>query len=138
MTTAAPATSNESTPQQHTPPKPYNDINKIEIGGQLGKDAVLEYLSGTKKAIVRVSLASHRNWLDDKQQLVKKTNWVDVVFRGETAEKAAQELRKGDQIKVNGALDYQEWEGKENKKGRKHEIAGFEYTMVRAGRNHSA
>ena len=44
----------------------------------------------------------------------------------------------GDQIKVNGALDYQEWEGKENKKGRKHEIAGFEYAMVRAGRNHSA
>ena len=99
MTTAAPATSNESTPPQQTPPKPYNDINKIEIGGQLGQDAVLEYLSGTKKAIVRVSLASHRSWLDDKQQIVKKTNWVDVVFRGETAEKAAQELRKGDQIK---------------------------------------
>ena len=94
MTTAAPATSNESTPPQQTPPKPYNDINKIEIGGQLGKDAVLEYLSGTKKAIVRVSLASHRSWLDDKQQLVKKTNWVDVVFRGEDRRKGRARTQK--------------------------------------------
>lgn len=126
-----------------TPPAPapdaagtklFNDENTVTLTGQLGKDPLLEYLP-SGKAVAKFSLASHQSWMKDNE-VQKKTNWVDVVMRGDTAVEAASKLRKGDRIRIHGALNYQTWENEDGMKRSKHEIAGFSYDFLRQGKSH--
>ena len=108
--------------------KLFNDENSVTLTGHLGKDPVLEYFA-PNKAVVKFSLGSHQSWMKgDEEQ--KKTNWIDIVMRGDAAQKAATELRKGDRIRIQGALNYQAWET-DGLKRSKHELAGFTYELLR-------
>ena len=79
-------------------------VNKVIIVGNCGKDPETRYLpSGV--AVTNISIATSESW-KDKQTGEKKeaTEWHNIVFFGKVAEIAAEYLKKGSKVYVEGKL----------------------------------
>ena len=79
-------------------------INKVILVGNLGKDPETRYMpSGS--AVTNLTLATSESWKDkqtgDQQE---RTEWHKVAMFGRLAEIAAEYLRKGSQVYIEGKL----------------------------------
>jgi single-strand DNA-binding protein len=85
-------------------------VNKVILVGTCGQDPEVRYLPNGN-AVANLSLATSEQW-NDKQtgQKVEKTEWHRVSLFGKVAEIAAQYLRKGSQVYIEGKLQTREWE----------------------------
>ena len=90
-------------------------INKVILVGNLGNDPEVKYTQGGM-AITKTSLAtsSVRKDRDGNQQ--EKTEWHRVTFFGKLGEIAAEYLRKGSQVYVEGEIRYSEHTGDDGQK----------------------
>lgn len=84
-------------------------VNKVIIVGTLGNDPEVKY-SASGSAIANLSIATSEQW-KDKQTGEKKeqTEWHRVVIFGKPAEVAAEYLRKGSQVYIEGQLRTRKW-----------------------------
>lgn len=84
-------------------------VNKVIIVGTLGNDPEVKY-SASGSAIANLSVATSEQW-KDKQTGEKKehTEWHRVVIFGKPAEVAAEYLRKGSQVYIEGQLRTRKW-----------------------------
>jgi len=85
-------------------------VNKVILVGNLGQDPDSKTTqSGT--TITNVSVATSEVW-NDKQSGQKQelTEWHKVVFFGRLAEIAAQYLKQGAKIYVEGRLQTKKWQ----------------------------
>lgn len=84
-------------------------VNKVIIVGTLGNDPEVKY-SASGSAIANLSVATSEQW-KDKQTGEKKeqTEWHRVVIFGKLAEVAAEYLRKGSQVYIEGQLRTRKW-----------------------------
>lgn len=84
-------------------------VNKVIIVGTLGNDPEVKY-SASGSAIANLSVATSEQW-KDKQTGEKKeqTEWHRVVIFGRLAEVAAEYLRKGSQVYIEGQLRTRKW-----------------------------
>lgn len=86
------------------------DINRIELRGRLGRDAEVRTTQGGMK-IVTLAVATSENWRDRRTQEWKsQTEWhrVGVMFNDE-AVALAEDLRKGQRVRLLGKMTYREW-----------------------------
>lgn len=85
-------------------------INRVMITGRLTRDPETKYLpSGT--AICNISVAVNRRWLDQKTNEWKDdTAFIDVEAWDKVAERAAENLRKGRPVYIEGSLKMDSWE----------------------------
>lgn len=91
------------------------NINRIMVTGRLTRDPETKYLSsGT--AITNLSLAVNRRFQDKNGEWQEETMFLDVETFGKIAERAAETLRKGRPVYVEGRLKQDSWE----KDGQKH------------------
>jgi single-strand DNA-binding protein len=93
-------------------------MNKVTLIGRIGKDPETRYLpNGT--AIADLSLATSRRWTDKQtNERKEETQWHNLVFFGKVAETAGKYVKKGDQLAVEGEIEYQQWEKDGEKKYR--------------------
>ncbi len=93
-------------------------VNKVIILGNVGQDPEPRY-QPSGSAIVNLRIATSRNW-KDKQTGEKReaTEWHTVVFFDRLAEIAAEYLRKGSPVYVEGRLQTRKWQDKETGKDR--------------------
>lgn len=84
-------------------------VNKVIVVGTLGNDPEVKY-SASGSAIANLSVATSEQW-KDKQTGEKKeqTEWHRVVIFGKLAEVAAEYLRKGSQVYIEGQLRTRKW-----------------------------
>jgi single-strand DNA-binding protein len=84
-------------------------VNKVIIVGNLGRDPeVRTFPSGDR--VANVTIATTDRWKDKQTGEPKEsTEWHRVVFNGRLAEIAAEYLRKGSQIYVEGSLRTRKW-----------------------------
>ena len=84
-------------------------INKVILVGTLGRDPEVRY-AANGNAIANLSVATSEQW-NDKQtgQRQERTEWHRVVLFGKLAEIAAQYLRKGSQVYLEGKLQTRKW-----------------------------
>ncbi len=84
-------------------------INKVILVGNLGQDPEIRYIpNGT--AVCQLSLATSETWRDKQTGENKElTEWHKVVLWGKVAEVAAEYLRKGSKVYIEGALRTQKW-----------------------------
>lgn len=84
-------------------------VNKVIIVGTLGNDPEVKY-SASGSAIANLAVATSEQW-KDKQTGEKKeqTEWHRVVIFGKLAEVAAEYLRKGSQVYIEGQLRTRKW-----------------------------
>ncbi len=88
-------------------------INKVILVGNLGVDPEVRY-TADGRAITTIRLATSEQWRDktsgEKQE---RTEWHRVVFFGRIAEIAAEYLRKGGQVYIEGKLRTRKWQGQD-------------------------
>lgn len=85
-------------------------MNKIIIIGRLGKDPELRH-GANGNAVSAVSVATSDKFKDKETgELKERTDWHRVVFFGRQAEVAAEYLRKGSQVAVEGRSSTREYE----------------------------
>jgi single-strand DNA-binding protein len=79
-------------------------VNKVILVGNLGRDPETRtFPSGDQ--ICNVTLATTDRWKDKQTgEMREATEWHRLVFNGRLAEIAAQYLRKGSQVYVEGAI----------------------------------
>lgn len=86
-------------------------VNKVILVGHVGQDPESRYTpSGT--AVVNLSVATNETWRDSEGNDQESTEWHRVVLWGKQAEFAAQYLKKGQLVYVEGRLQTRNWEDK--------------------------
>jgi single-strand DNA-binding protein len=87
-------------------------VNKVILLGNLGQDPEVRYTS-SGDAVVNLSVATTEKWKDKATgQTKENTEWHKVGIFGKPAEVAAQYLKKGSQIYVEGRLKYKKYTDK--------------------------
>jgi single-strand DNA-binding protein len=88
-------------------------INKVIIVGNLGNDPDTRYMpSGS--AVTNLSVATNESWKDKQTGEQKdRTEWHKVAMFGRLAEIAAEYLRKGSQVYIEGKLRTRKWQDKD-------------------------
>ena len=85
-------------------------VNKVILVGNLGGDPETKYMpSGS--AITNITVATSESWKDKNSgEQKEKTEWHRVVFFNRLAEIAAEYLRKGSKVYIEGSLRTRSWE----------------------------
>lgn len=84
-------------------------VNKVIIVGNLGRDPESRtFPSGD--SVCNITVATTEKWKDKTTGEAKEaTEWHRIVFNGKLAEIAAQYLRKGTAVYVEGSLKTRKW-----------------------------
>ncbi len=97
-------------------------LNKAFIIGNLTRDPELRSLpSGVQ--VASFSVATNRVWRDKEGQKQESTEFHNVVVFGRQAETAAQYLKKGSSVLIEGRLQTRSWESEGQKKYRTEIVA---------------
>ena len=109
-------------------------VNKVILVGNLGRDPETRYTTGGD-AVTNIRLATTDTWKDKNGEKQEKTEWHSIVFYGRQAEIAAEYLKKGRQIYVEGRLQTRKWQDKEGQDRYTTEIVADRMQMLgsRAG-----
>jgi len=84
-------------------------VNKVILVGNLGQDPEVRYLPNGG-AVANITLATSESWRDKATgEQKEKTEWHRVVLFGKLAEVAAEYLRKGSQVYIEGKLTTRKW-----------------------------
>ena len=80
--------------------------NFVYLKGRLGKDP--ENING----VVKFSMATSQKYKSKEGEQVEKTQWHNCVAFKKTGEIIEKFFKKGDEIIIEGAIEYNEHEGK--------------------------
>jgi single-strand DNA-binding protein len=105
-------------------------VNKVILVGNLGKDPETRYMpSGS--AVTNLTLATSESWKDKQSgEQQERTEWHKIAMFGRLAEIAAEYLRKGSQVYIEGKLRTRKWQDKEGKDRWTTEIVADEMQML--------
>src|SRR5262245_54685697 len=105
-------------------------INKVILVGNLGQDPETRYMP-SGKAVTNLRLATSDSWKDKQTgEQREQTEWHSIVMYDRLAEIAAEYLRKGSQIYVEGRLKTRKWQNKDGKDRYTTEIIANEMQML--------
>ena len=104
-------------------------INKAILVGNLGNDPETKYTQGGM-AVTKISLATTSVRKDRDGNNQEKTEWHRVTFFGKLGEIAAEYLRKGSQVYVEGRISYSEHTGDDGTKRYYTDIIADEMQML--------
>ena len=105
-------------------------VNKVILVGNLGKDPETRYMpSGS--AVTNLTLATSESWKDKQTgEQQERTEWHRVALFGRLGEIAAEYLRKGSQVYIEGSIRTRKWQDKEGKERFSTEIVANEMQML--------
>lgn len=90
-------------------------LNKCMIIGNLGKDPEMRYTT-SGQAVTQFTVAVNRYFKDAQGERQEETEWFRVVAWAQKAEFAAEYLRKGAKVFVEGRIQTRQWEGQDGQK----------------------
>jgi single-strand DNA-binding protein len=90
-------------------------LNKCMIIGNLGRDPEMRY-TPSGQAVTQFTVAVNRNYKDAQGERQEETEWFRVVSWGQQAEFAAEYLRKGNKVYIEGRIQTRQWEGQDGQK----------------------
>ena len=85
-------------------------MNKVVLMGRLTNDVEVRYTQTNNKAVASFSLAVNRRL--DKE----KTDFINIVAWGSTAEFCNKYFKKGQQVGVIGRIQIRDYDNKDGKK----------------------
>ncbi|MBC6492780.1 single-stranded DNA-binding protein [Flavihumibacter stibioxidans] len=103
--------------------------NKVLLVGFLGADPEVKE-TATGRRVARFSVATNENYQNSQGEKVTETQWHHLVAWGRLADKAEQELRKGNEVSVEGKLVYRSYVDKEGVKKFATEINVLELVVL--------
>jgi single-strand DNA-binding protein len=104
-------------------------LNKAMIIGNLGRDPEMRYTPGGQ-AVTQFTVAVNRNYKGQNGEWQEETEWFRIVVWGQQAERAAEYLRKGNKVYIEGRLQTRQWEDKEGQKRYTTELVANQVTNL--------
>ena len=105
-------------------------INKVILVGNVGGDPETRYMpSGS--AVTNITIATNESWKDKQTgEQKERTEWHRVAMFNRLAEIAAEYLRKGSQVYIEGKLRTRKWQDKSGNDRYTTEIIADEMQML--------
>ena len=105
-------------------------INKVELIGNLGADPETRPMPSGGN-VVNLSIATTRRWKDrNTDERKDATEWHRVVCFNRTADIAAQYLKKGSQVYIEGRLQTRKWQAQDGTDRYSTEVVANSLTML--------
>jgi single-strand DNA-binding protein len=105
-------------------------INKVILVGNLGQDPETRYMP-SGGAVTNITLATNESWKDKQTGEQKdRTEWHKVAMFNRLAEVAAEYLRKGSQVYVEGKLRTRKWQDRDGNDRYTTEVIADEMQML--------
>ena len=105
-------------------------INKVILVGNLGADPETRYTS-SGSAVTNIRLATSESWKDRQTgEQNERTEWHRVVMFNHLGEIAAEYLRKGSQVYIEGQIRTRKWQGQDGQDRWTTEIVANEMQML--------
>ena len=105
-------------------------INKVELIGNLGAEPETKPMPSGGN-VVNLSIATTRRWKDrNTGERKDATEWHRVVCFNRTADIAAQYLKKGSQVYIEGRLQTRKWQAQDGTDRYSTEVVANSLTML--------
>ncbi|MCM5662001.1 single-stranded DNA-binding protein [Galbibacter mesophilus] len=89
--------------------------NSVKLIGNLGNDPEIINLESGKK-LARFSIATNESYRNQSGDIIKDTQWHNVVAWGKTAEIIEKYLVKGNEVAIEGKLTSRSYQDKKGEK----------------------
>lgn len=89
--------------------------NKVQLIGNLGMTQEIKTLESGRK-LAKMSIATNESYKNAKGELVKETQWHNLIAWGKTAEIIEKYLKKGSEVAIDGKLVNSNYTDKEGVK----------------------
>jgi len=89
--------------------------NKVQLIGNVGQLPEIKNLESGKK-VANLSLATNETYIDSGGKKTTNTQWHSIVAWGKSAEIIENYIKKGDEIAVEGKIQYESYEDKDGHK----------------------
>ena len=89
--------------------------NKVQLIGNVGQLPEVKTLDNGKK-VANLSLATNETYINVTGEKITNTQWHNIVAWGKSAEIIEDYVKKGDEIAIEGKLQYETYEDKDGKK----------------------
>jgi single-strand DNA-binding protein len=105
-------------------------VNKVILIGNVGQDPETRYMPNGK-AVTNLRVATSESWKDKQTgEQREQTEWHSIVMYDRLAEIAAEYLKKGSQVYIEGKLRTRKWQDKEGRDRYTTEINANEMQML--------
>lgn len=105
-------------------------VNKVILVGNLGQDPDVKYMPNGD-AVVNVTLATSDTWKDKASgENREKTEWHRIVMFRRLGEIAAEYLKKGSKVYIEGKLQTRKWQAQDGSDRYTTEIVANEMQML--------
>jgi len=105
-------------------------INKVILVGNLGADPETRYMP-SGGAVTNLRIATSESWKDKQSgEQNERTEWHRVAMFNRLAEIAAEYLRKGSQVYIEGKLRTRKWQDRDGNDRYTTEIVADEMQML--------
>ena len=104
-------------------------LNKVILIGRLGRDPECRYMPNGD-AVCNFSIATSESWKDQSGQKKERTEWHNITMYRKLAEIAAQYLKKGSLVYLEGKIQSRKYTGKDGIERTAYEIVCSEMKML--------
>ena len=104
-------------------------LNKVILIGRLGRDPETRYMPNGE-AVCNFSIATDESWKDKNGQRQTRTEWHSITMYRKLAEIAAQYLKKGSLVYLEGKIQSRKYTGKDGIERTAYEIVCSEMKML--------
>ncbi len=113
-------------------------VNRVTIIGRLGQDPETRVLP-SGGSVTNISVATSESWTDKAtNQKQERTEWHRVVLFNRLAEVAAQYLRKGSKVYIEGSIRTRKWQDQSGQDKYTTEIVANNMQMLDSASNSGA
>ncbi|OFY83117.1 MAG: single-stranded DNA-binding protein [Bacteroidetes bacterium RIFCSPLOWO2_12_FULL_35_15] len=89
--------------------------NKVQLIGNLGMNPEIKTLESGKK-LAKMSIATNESYKNTNGELVKETQWHNLIAWGKTADIIEKYLKKGSEVAIEGKLINSNYTDKDGQK----------------------
>lgn len=89
--------------------------NKVQLIGNVGQLPEVKTLNNGRK-VANITLATNEVYINAKGEKITNTQWHSLVAWGKSAEIVENYVKKGDEIAVEGKIQYDSYDDKDGNK----------------------
>ena len=104
-------------------------VNKVILVGNVGKDPEVRYMENNV-AVAKFSLATTETYKKTTGEVVKNTEWHNIVMWRGLAQVAEKYVKKGSQLYIEGRIKSRSYDDKDGVKKYITEIVGDNMTLL--------
>ena len=109
-------------------------LNKVILIGRLGRNPETRYMPNGE-AVCNFSVATDESWKDAKGNRQERTEWHNITMYRRLAEIAAQYLKKGSRVYLEGKIQSRKYTGKDVVERTAYDIVANEMKMLGGGQD---